>query len=418
MPFESQQNILREANSEYSQSVEEIIRESTYDPNYRRQFGSYQEFSDFLTFLENSTPNKENLIIEKFFNGSTLGLRITKVDQPATSEGLHIDRAFASKKDTVVPVANLLGTLQPSEQNILPEIEFSHIDSRKDTNEDTSPYIINLSGIWGTGPEVQAEIIAMALTMGEPGFLMDIFSLPGHGYTSDLVDGWGKPTDFDQTAKMIFEYIRMIRVKYPNRPIIIHAWSMGGATALKVVELAEKLKESSHDTTKYVDGIILLDTPVYPMNLAKAAARFATYPAQPITREPRPVLKSPLMGLEVFLKRILERNRPGGMPLQKVVIPSAQSMTSFDGTEAVAATKRMGVPVLLLTGENDYVIPHELTDKLANDLQNEQGTNIQHEKIKKAGHALVDEQPREVSKRYRRWMQKLGFIPTEPREAV
>ncbi len=316
----------------------------------------------------------------------------------------------------------------------LRNVEFMHFDSRspeqkqkeKESGPQT-PYVIVITGWWGRGPEVEDELKALAIAMGEEGLLGDAVSLPGHGQTSNLENGWGNKDDFETAARAILEHIREVKAREPNRPILLHAWSMGGVTALKLVAMLEKMRQEAQtdeqeNTEPLVGGVILVDTPAFRFNLREFARRFFGY-ATPmgqrgIKKEPPLLLTAALKGLSIFFDRIRDRNKPEGMSLP-VLLGSAQALSmqdlGKDGTlELVAASQ---VQILLLSGTNDHVIPKAMIHKLYDKIRNA-GGNIIHEIIAGAGHSLEGERPRTVGKVIRNWMVNNKLLRQNKKQAA
>lgn len=322
-----------------------------------------------------------------------------------------VDKALKSRRENVVEAPNLSDILE-SPEGQPPKIEFMHIDTTENKPESEVPYFINITGAWGTGLEVEGEWLVLAKTMNYDGLIGDAVSIPGHGETSNLKEGWGQEGDFEKSAQTIGEHIKKIKKEQPGRKIILHAWSMGGVTALKVAANYPDL----------VDGVILVDTPVLPSDFKDTATRFGLYPTQEflqkgdkkVTKEPPLSLDTPLEGLAIFLKRLKVRNQPKGMPLGEVVLKSAQSLVKQD-LMADGTVKKLienGTQVLLIRGTNDFVIREEQFRRFVGFIR-AAGGKIEDVVIEKAGHSLLLEQPRKVARIYRGWLETHEFVKQE-----
>jgi len=331
----------------------------------------------------------------------------TEVRTPTKEQSEQVDAALANIGLYEIAKIKLL----EKEYNL----EHSHLDTIKE--EEKKPddvYFINITGAWGRGPEVEAEIKALACAMGKDGLELDAVSLPGHGETDNIPDGWNSENDFDFAADMVAAHIKEIKDREPDRKIVINAWSMGGVTALKLIAKYPEL----------VDGVILIDTPVYPQNFKKLTLRFLLYEAQKIRSvkaEPAFDLKTKLPGLGIFLDRLRDRNKKNGIPLKDVLLKSAKSLSkidlSKDGTldklEEVAKEKR--IPINIIRGSNDFVIRHQQTTRLQNDLQS-RGFDCELTQIEATGHTMIAEQPVLCGEKIRKWLESKGLVSSNIKE--
>jgi pimeloyl-ACP methyl ester carboxylesterase len=280
-------------------------------------------------------------------------------------------------------------------------IETAQVDPRE-IPEEKDPRFLNITGGWGRGPESEGEVKTLTYAIGKKGAEIDLISLPGHGHTSELPGGWGKElngeTDFERASQIVAAYIKQ-ELKADQRPLIITAWSMGGVTALKVTANHPEL----------VDRLILIDTPTFPLEFKKLALRFPLYSTfhKGVKKEkPTPTdFKRP--GLDIFVARLKQRNLPQGIPLD-VVEQTAKSLCqqdlAADGT--LKKVTKHKIPILLLHGENDFVVPREQMHKLEEEIR-KQGGNIERIMIPGAGHALPNEKPREVGEIIKNWLENL-----------
>lgn len=287
-------------------------------------------------------------------------------------------------------------------------IEHSQIDTRPESekkDDDTS--FLNITGAWGRAPECVAEVKTLAAAMGDKGLLMDLISMPGHGETDETPNGWGADGDFDDAADVVAAHIEENLKDNPDRPVVINAWSMGGITALKTAARHPEL----------VDGLILIDTPVFPANFKRLALRFLTYEMQKMrsvkTEDPFDIdVDDP--GLGIFADRIRDRNKKHGIPL-KVLWESAKSLAKQDvvddGTldKIAENAKEKGIPVLILRGSNDYVIPHEQTSRLYKELT-DRGVGVVIKTLENTGHGMIQEQPIASGEIVREWLEEKGLV--------
>lgn len=329
-----------------------------------------------------------------------------------------VDAAFSSRQTekVVVTVPGLLHGDEEMEGGTPFHLEVTRVDSRQqgpqvevtpdnETAKPKQPLVVNFTGVWGRAPEVEAEIKTMATAMGEDGLQMDLISLPGHGVSDDLPDGWDSDQAFDQTAKIMIAYLEQRKKELPDTPILLNAWSMGGVTALKIAAMRPDL----------IDGIVLIDTPVFRRQAYAAMVRFMLYPVHGALRpgkrvhlEEKMELESELAGLSVFKKRIAERNTDQGMPLGDVVLASAKQLCrqdlAKDGTLREVA--HSGIPTLLLYGNNDFVVQRQLIKRLRNNMRAASQGNITTAEIHGAGHAAPDERPRAVGNAIKNWLEE------------
>lgn len=282
------------------------------------------------------------------------------------------------------------------------QIEHSSIDTRE-VKKPTDILFQNITGAWGRGPECEAEIHALATAMGNRGLYMNLISLPGHGETTDLPDGWDaetKPTDFELSSEVVAKNIENL-LDNPQRPVIINAWSMGGITALKTAANHPEL----------VNGLILIDTPVFPMNFKRLVLKFFLYAfidRFSVKKEKNFDMNVDAPGLMIFYNRIRDRNKKYGTSLS-TVFNSAMSLAKqdlvADGTldkiAENAKTKKM--PILILRGSFDLVVPHEQTTQLYEKLR-ERGVDVQIVTIEYAGHSVIAEQPIASAKEIEKWL--------------
>lgn len=233
----------------------------------------------------------------------------TEVLSPTPEQSSQVEKAL--KQNLEFPYATEILELIA---NFKFKLEHSKIDTRKD--EDRKPtdiQFVNITGAWGRGPECESEVKALAVAMGEDGLLMDLVSMPGHGETSDMPQGWNTGelgSDFEFAAFTVADHINRNLKDNEKRPIIVNAWSMGGVSALKLAAQHPEL----------VDGLILEDTPVFPQDIKKLSLRFMLYEIQKIRSvrsESSFDMNVDSPGLGIFSKRIKNRNKPEGIPLLK-----------------------------------------------------------------------------------------------------
>lgn len=290
------------------------------------------------------------------------------------------------------------------------DLEIGQIDTEEKPNP-TGPYFINLTGTWGRGPECESEVKALAFALGKQGMRMDNISLPNHGHSSELPGGWGNTindkSDFDRVAEIVAEYIGEYIKNDPEpnplltnkeRKVILTAWSMGGVTALKIAALYPDL----------ISGVVLMETPVFPQNFRDLATRFFTYGVfhKGVKPEPPPPTSFTLPGLNIFWERIKNRNKIGGMKTA-MVIQTAKSLSEQDLQEdrTLHSVAVNNIPILLLHGQNDFVVPQQQMLDLEKNIISQRG-NIERQQIPGAGHALPAEKPREVGRRINFWLNK------------
>lgn len=299
-------------------------------------------------------------------------------------------------------------------------LEYGYIDTREKDSERGNVVVINITGAWGRGPECDGEVVAYAYVMGDDGLEMVNLSLPGHGRSSPLPDGWEQKENynpFDDCAKLVAQYIKENYKNDDNlepgedkkqRKVVINAWSMGGITALK---LAAEFPE-------LVDAVVLMDTPVYPMNFRQLVKRFIKYGLRQTGVEPEQgePISFKRLGIGIFYERLKKagyeiQRKDGGMPL-KLVKTSAKSMCEQnleeDGTLDLVAEHK--IPILLLHGQNDKVVPRKFMVNMDKYLRERDG-DITRMKISRAGHALPAERPKHVGKTIRLWLAKKEIIP-------
>ncbi|MBP7842892.1 alpha/beta hydrolase [Candidatus Woesebacteria bacterium] len=322
--------------------------------------------------------------------------------EPTLEQSIFVDSALAQSLFKVFdPEASVDVAGQPY------RIEYARVDTREEEKKsEDDPYFINLTGAWGRGPEVESEIMVLAVAMGKDGLSLDATSLPGHGASDNIPKGWNVEGDFDFAADFIAAHIAKIKEAEPKRKIIINCWSMGGVTALKLAAKYPHL----------IDGIILIDTPVFPQNFAKLALKFLSYEVAKIrsVKKEKPFqLETKLPGLGIFIKRLRERNK-GGIPFD-VLLKSGRSLAKqdviADGTidTIIQNVQKKDIPFYMLRGTNDYVVPHELTTKLEQALK-AGGVDVQMKTIKSTGHALTAEQPVKTGELIREWMEEKGLV--------
>ena len=346
-------------------------------------------------------------------------------------EGTEITTSFGLKK----PVSERLKTIGAIEQDLIKRalaqnlnretitvleaktaqggrvyLEIGHVDTRKEHHPDDT-VVINITGGYGRGPECEGEVESWARAMIRKGLEMLNISLPGHGHSrrtkkvgSEIAE---EPYDFDQVTEVIAQYIRE-NIKEDNNPfpaennrqrkVILNAWSMGGITALKLAAKHPKL----------VDGIVLMDTPVYPMNPLHLIRRFVSYGfnhkgVKPEEKDPKAFKGS---GLGIFWTRIKRRNLPEGIPF-KTVLSSLKSMCAqnLETDDTLAKVARTGIPILILNGQNDHVVPKEQILKMERCLRLNNG-NVTRVEIAEAGHGLPAERPRAVGREIYQWTLK------------
>jgi pimeloyl-ACP methyl ester carboxylesterase len=337
-----------------------------------------------------------------------------KLETPTREQNEWVNAAFEGfGKSSLTKIQSFNGENGNETDTYKYKLEYAHLDSKKEEEKKPDdPYIINISGVWSRGEEIEGEIKVWASAMGNDGFSLDAVSMPGHGESSDVPKGWNTKGDFDFAADLIAGHIKEIKKKQPNRKIIINAWSMGGVTALK---LAAKYPE-------LVDGLVLIDTPVYPQNFRKLKRRFILYELQKlrsVKSEKKFDLETKLPGLGIFIKRLKERNKKEGMSLS-MVLKSAKSLAKIDlsndginGNEStldrlIKAFETKKIPILILRGSDTFVISAEDTDRLKNELT-KGGADCELVEVKGAGHALVNEQPIKASKFIRAWLNSKYF---------
>lgn len=323
-----------------------------------------------------------------------------------------IDQAFGSRENKIIKRDYLQGILTPAQLEVMNIDTYSDGSPREvDPASDQRPLVINLTGNWGQGTQVEAEAKAFAIAMGDIPFGMVNPSLPEHGASGKLEKGWNSDEDFDKSADAIGLYLTELHEKSPKRKIILNAWSMGGVTALLLVKKFPGL----------IDGLVLMDTPAFPMDFNEVAKNFVLYAgAKGIQKEdPFSGIKTKFKGLSVFIERLRDQGKElNGMNLRKVVLASGKSLAKQDMTQTLQTfsraddNKNRDIQILLLRGGNDSVISHRTqTDEIARIVRFDVGGHLEVIEVPGAGHQLPDEQPREVGRLLRDWMEFHTLIP-------
>ncbi|PIS09538.1 hypothetical protein COT75_00975 [Candidatus Beckwithbacteria bacterium CG10_big_fil_rev_8_21_14_0_10_34_10] len=286
-------------------------------------------------------------------------------------------------------------------------LEVGHVDTRKEPKASDLVFI-NLTGGWGRGPECDAEVEVLAHTMGDQGVEIVNVSLPGHGRSTNLPGGWENKegqNPFDQSGEIISQFIRenyrdneAFKKDKLQRKVILTAWSMGGVTVLKMAAKHPEL----------IAGVVLMDTPVFPTNFRKLVSRFVNYGIRPKDIKPEEKVpdsfKKP--GLKIFLNRIRDRNKPDGMPfgiVRATVERLSEQNLEEDGT--LLGISENKIPVLVLHGQNDHVVPKKQILDLENCIRN-MGGNVNRIEIPEAGHGLPAEKPKEVGLTISNWLKE------------
>jgi len=333
--------------------------------------------------------------------------------EPTEEQSHQVESALLK---SMLPYANVIIEFLASIPDFL--IEHSQADTRPEhLKSPTDIFFEIITGAWGRGPECEGEIKMLATAMGKKGLQADLISMPGHGQTSDIPKGWNQGElgeDFDTAADVVIANIEKNLKDHPDRPIVINAWSMGGVTALKALAKRPDL----------INGVILIDTPAFPQDFKKLALRFILYEIQKIrsVRAEKPFkmekVKSP--GLEIFKTRIRDRNKLNGISF-KVLRDSARSLAKQDlfndGTldkieenyEKAKAEGEKVAPILILRGSNDFVVPHEQTSRLYEELK-KRGVDVKLVEVEATGHGLIGEQPIKSGEIVREWLEEKELI--------
>ena len=207
--------------------------------------------------------------------------------------------------------------------------------------------------------------------------------LPGLGDSEPRQGGHGMA----QTADDVYALLKQLR----TGPVVLIGHSMGGYVALA---FARKHPDM-------LKGLVLVGTKSGADTAEAAAGRRAT--AEKVKAEgPDVVINSmaPKMlaasnGDTAMAKQVrgfMERSRPEG------VIGSLLGMAERDDSTDYLA--QLSVPVLIITGADDTVIPPAESEKMAKAIK---GARL--EVIPNAGHLVAFEQPQEFNRVLRDWLK-------------
>ena len=199
----------------------------------------------------------------------------------------------------------------------------------------------------------------------------------------------------------------------PRGPVVLVGHSMGGMT---VMALAAEHPELFGDR---IVGVALLSTS--SGNLAEldfglpdllTRVRAAVFPVAAWTMRRRPLLAERTRRLAADLVSAVTRSLSfasdvdpalaryvdamiAGTPVD-VIAEFYPAIAGLDHTAALAPLRR--VPTLVLTGENDKLIPKEHSDKLVEVLREDGGDPVEYVVVPEAGHMVPLERPDDVTR--------------------